>query len=186
MRVPLSRNSNMYRAARWTRSASVRLAKRLSGVHPSASIHWSSQVSRDFRAEKYTFVGPGCHIGPGTSVGAYSMLAPRVAVVGDDHVIDRVGVPIQFTGRPPQQRTVIGTDVWVGYGVIIRRGVTIGDGAVIAAGAVVVRDVPPYEVWAGVPARHVRRRFSPGDQERHDQALHSGDVQPAFAGRQSL
>lgn len=53
---------------------------------------------------------------------------------------------------------VIGNDVWIGNDVIILSGVTIGDGAVIAAGAVVTRDVPPYEIFGGVPARFIKYR----------------------------
>lgn len=54
---------------------------------------------------------------------------------------------------------VIGNDVWIGYEAVILSGVHIGDGAVIGARAVVTRDVPPYTVVAGVPARAVRPRF---------------------------
>jgi acetyltransferase-like isoleucine patch superfamily enzyme len=54
----------------------------------------------------------------------------------------------------------IGSDVWIGRNVIILSGVTIGDGAVIGAGSLVNKDVAPYEVVAGNPARHIRFRFS--------------------------
>lgn len=54
----------------------------------------------------------------------------------------------------------IGNDVWIGHGAVVLPGRTIGDGAVIAAGSVVTKDVAPYDVVAGVPARRVRRRFS--------------------------
>lgn len=54
----------------------------------------------------------------------------------------------------------IGNDVWIGYGAIISRGVKIGDGAVIASSAVVVKDVPPYTIVGGIPAKTIRRRFS--------------------------
>lgn len=65
--------------------------------------------------------------------------------------------------RPPQQKPapVIGNDVWIGINAVIMRGVTIGDGAVIGANAVVSRDVPPYTVFGGNPARHIRDRFPP-------------------------
>jgi virginiamycin A acetyltransferase len=52
---------------------------------------------------------------------------------------------------------VIGNDVWIGYGAILVAGVTIGDGAVIAAGAVVTKDVPPYTVVGGVPAKLIKK-----------------------------
>lgn len=56
-------------------------------------------------------------------------------------------------------RIVIGNDVWIGYGAFIRRGVKIGDGAVIAANAVVTKDVPPYTIVGGVPAKALKKRF---------------------------
>lgn len=57
----------------------------------------------------------------------------------------------------------IGNDVWIGTDVIIMEGVTIGDGAVIGTGSVLTKDVPCYEVWAGVPAKKIKSRFSDTD-----------------------
>lgn len=54
----------------------------------------------------------------------------------------------------------IGNDVWIGDSVLILNGVTIGDGAIIAAGSVVIRDVPPYAIVAGVPAKVIKYRFN--------------------------
>ena len=54
---------------------------------------------------------------------------------------------------------VIGNDVWIGYEAVILSGVTIGDGAIVGARAVVTKDVPPYTIVGGVPARSIRRRF---------------------------
>ena len=55
---------------------------------------------------------------------------------------------------------IIGNDVWIGYEAVILAGVTVGDGAVIGARAVVTKDVPPYTIVGGVPARPIRKRFS--------------------------
>ena len=61
---------------------------------------------------------------------------------------------------------VIGNDVWIGYEAVILAGVTIGDGAVIGARAVVTKDVAPYTVVGGVPARPIKKRFSDGTIQR--------------------
>ncbi|NLL54785.1 MAG: CatB-related O-acetyltransferase [Clostridiales bacterium] len=68
---------------------------------------------------------------------------------------------IRFADLPhePYARTRIGNDVWIGQNALIRGGVAIGDGAVIGMGAVVTKDVGPYEVWAGNPARLIKKRF---------------------------
>lgn len=58
---------------------------------------------------------------------------------------------------------VVGNDVWIGFEAVIMAGVTIGDGAVIGTRAVVTKDVPPYTIVAGIPARPIRRRFSKED-----------------------
>lgn len=60
----------------------------------------------------------------------------------------------------PYQRVSVGNDVWIGERVMVLGGVTIGDGAVLAAGAVVTKDVPPYAVVGGVPARVIKYRFN--------------------------
>ena len=58
---------------------------------------------------------------------------------------------------------IIGNDVWIGYEAVILSGVTIGDGAIIGARAVVTKDVPPYSIVGGVPAKLIRKRFSDSD-----------------------
>lgn len=65
-----------------------------------------------------------------------------------------------WTDKEKNIQIVIGSDVWIGNDVSIMEGVTIGDGAVIAAGAIVTKDVEPYAVMAGVPAKMIRKRFS--------------------------
>ncbi|HPE38311.1 MAG TPA: CatB-related O-acetyltransferase [Bacillota bacterium] len=61
---------------------------------------------------------------------------------------------------------VIGNDVWIGYDAVIMSGVTIGDGAVVATRAVVTKDVPPYTIVGGVPAKPIRKRFDDATIEK--------------------
>lgn len=61
---------------------------------------------------------------------------------------------------------IVGNDVWIGYDAVIMAGVTIGDGAIIGTRAVVTKDVEPYSIVGGVPAREIRKRFAPDVIER--------------------
>jgi acetyltransferase-like isoleucine patch superfamily enzyme len=75
--------------------------------------------------------------------------------------IDRSRDQRQAIDRERFGKIVIGNDVWIGEGVLIRRGIKIGDGAVIGAGSVVTRDIPPYAIVGGAPAKLIRFRFEP-------------------------
>jgi len=67
--------------------------------------------------------------------------------------------------------TTIEDDVWIGQGSIILSGITIGRGAIIAAGSVVTKDVPSYEIHAGVPAKKIKDRFTQEEKRIHDKLL---------------
>jgi len=73
------------------------------------------------------------------------------------------------------EKAVIESDVWLGYGVIVLTGVTVGRGSVVAAGSVVSRDIPPYSIAAGVPARVIGQRFQDSSAiSRHEIAIRDG------------
>lgn len=107
-------------------------------------------------------------------IGRYCSISDGVTILlGGNHRLDWTttypfpAFPEQWPeaaalqGHPASRGdVVIGSDVWIGFGATILSGVTIGDGAVIGAGAMVSRDVAPYAVAAGNPAREVRKRFS--------------------------
>jgi serine acetyltransferase len=145
---------------------------RLKHVHKTFIMDGKSWISRDLIAHEYSFIGVECLIGPKVELGPYVMLGPRVAIVGADHRYDIAGTPMIFSGRPVLKKTVIESDAWVGYGAILMAGITVGRGSIIAAGAVVTKDVPPYQIYGGIPARKLAERFaSASDREEHDKML---------------
>ena len=91
------------------------------------------------------------------SVGAASIIADMVYVADFDHVFADADTPIKDQGivKSPVR---IGADVWLANKVSVVRGTSIGDGSVVAANAVVTRDLPPYSIAGGVPARVIRNR----------------------------
>jgi serine acetyltransferase len=93
----------------------------------------------------------------GCFIGNNVMIGELVSIRDFDHVIDQSEIPMRtqgFVGAP----VVVEDDVWIGRGVAILKGVRIGRGAVIGANAVVNRDIPPYSIAVGVPARVVKTR----------------------------
>ena len=90
------------------------------------------------------------------SVGNDALLASGCKFIDHDHGID-LGLEIRLQDcdiRP----IVIGNNVWLGCNVIVLKGVHIGNGAVVAAGAVVTKNIPEYEIWAGIPAKKIGNR----------------------------
>lgn len=145
------------------------------GFHVGRSV----SIGAGLKAGDYVYIGPHSQLPPQVHIGHYSSLSARVAIVGSDHNFGPPGVPIVFAGRPPSCVTTIGSDVLVGHGAIIMRGVTIGNGAIVGAGAVVTKDVPPYAVVVGVPARILRYRFDAAGQAIHEAML----AEPTKRGR---
>lgn len=106
-------------------------------------------------------------------IGSFCSIAEDVSIFGGgEHRTDWVTTyPLRIAfnealankdGHPASKgHTRIGNDVWLGYRAIVMSGVTIGDGAVVGAGAVVTKDVPPYAIVGGNPARVRKFRFSP-------------------------
>lgn len=161
----------------------VRLKYRIPHVHPTASLYPRQQfLSADLVAHEYTFLAQNCHVGANVELGRYVMLGPSVLIVGGDHEINRPGIPMIFAGRSEvATKTIVEADVWIGANAIVMAGVRIGRGSVVAAGAVVTKDIEPYSIVAGVPAKKIKDRFDTEEERRrHDEMLdqppESGEV----------
>lgn len=121
--------------------------------------------------DRYSFCGYDCSI-VNCSVGAFCSIGDNVRIGGVRHPMEWVSTsPVFSSGKDSISKkfsrhnkksdewTLIGSDVWIGDNVVVKAGVNIGDGAVVGMGSVVTKDIPPYAIAVGCPARIIRKRF---------------------------
>jgi acetyltransferase-like isoleucine patch superfamily enzyme len=117
-------------------------------------------------------IGEGLKIGNNSSIGPYSyigcsgyieigdnvMMSPRVSIYAENHLFDRPDLTIKEQGVK-REFVKIEDDCWIAANTVILAGVTIGRGSIIAAGSVVTKDIPPYSIVGGVPAKVIKSRI---------------------------
>jgi phosphonate metabolism protein (transferase hexapeptide repeat family) len=159
-------------------------------VDPTATIRdsslgvWTAVGARTSIAEStlgdYSYVVSDCNV-IYTTIGKFCSIAAASRLNPGNHPLDRPALH-HFTYRSAsyelgdddaaffdwrrEHRVVLGHDVWIGHGAVVLPGVTIGTGAVLGAGAVASKDIPPFAIAVGVPAKIVRYRFAPEIVER--------------------
>lgn len=101
-------------------------------------------------------LGVNCLINGPLQIGNDVMMGPDVVILTQNHKFSDLQIPMRLQGHYPRKKVTIGDDVWIGIRAIILPGVTIGKGAIVAAGAVVTKDVPPYAIVGGNPARIIK------------------------------
>ncbi len=139
-------------------------------VDKNAAIYSGTKFYRS-SIGRYSYVSRNCFV-TDTKIGSFTSIAGDCYIGGTGHPLDWVSTSSVFHKWENVfkknfsrhefdifHETTIGNDVWIGEGAMIRAGLNIADGAVIGMGSVVTKDVGPYEIWAGNPARLIRKRF---------------------------
>lgn len=139
-------------------------------IHPKVKFYRS-------RLGDFSYVGPNSYVAD-TEIGKFTSISQDCYIGGAAHPLHWTGSSLHFYCTNPNEegvsgsgirktyfesfkKTSIGSDVWIGARVLVLAGVSVGDGAVIGAGSVVTKNIPPYEVWAGNPAKKINDRFAP-------------------------
>ena len=143
----------------------------ISWISRKAKINSLVQVS-DSSMNDYSYIGRRSRL-IHTKVGKFCSISNDCAIGMGTHSLQNISTSSIFTARrngtgtswtsgssfEEFKVTIIGNDVWIGQRAMVMGGITIGNGAVIGAGAVVTKDVPPYAIVGGVPAKIIRYRF---------------------------
>ena len=123
------------------------------------NIDKGTTFASDLKLGEGSGIGANCSIPSGVTIGNHMMMGIDILMFTNEHRHDRLDIPMGAQGRTEVEPIIIGHDVWIGSRSLIMKGIHIGNGAIIAAGSVVTKDVPPYEIWGGNPARFLRSRL---------------------------
>ncbi len=146
-------------------------------VSKKAKVYGLTQIFESSIGD-YSYVGRKTHI-ICAKIGKFCSIASEVKIGMGTHTLNYISTSPIFTEKNnstghswanisetnPYEQVIIGNDVWIGTRAMVLGGVKIGDGAIIGAGAIVTKDVEPYSIVAGVPARRIRYRFSEEQRE---------------------
>ena len=141
-------------------------------ISPKSRVYMKSRLN-GVTMDDYSYIGK-CSVLHNTSIGKYCSISACCVIGLPGHPTNLLSTSPLFSSPSnalkekwvqeyvykPEIRVEIGNDVWIGYGAMIPNNIRVGDGAIIAAGAVVTKDVPPYAVVGGIPARVIKYRFS--------------------------
>ena len=161
--LPISQRSKFAKVLRgfWAKKIVASFGK-------NVNIERAAVYGPEIRIGNNSGIGIKCELYGPITIGDNVMMGPEVVIYTSGHRFDRTDIPMMQQGATEKEPVEIGNDVWIGRRTMIMPGVKIGDGCVVGAGAVVTKDIPPYSVVGGVPAKILKiRSFSVNASEEN-------------------
>lgn len=155
-KLPNSRFSNFFRKIRnWYVCDILKIMKRHNENYFEDNIYIGNG--------KNLTIGEFCHINEnvfiqGANIGNHVMIAPNVSILNSTHNYQNIDLPMIMQGEVKGLNPIIEDDVWIGRNAVIMPNIKIGKGSIIGAGAIVTKDVEPYSIVGGVPAKLIKKR----------------------------
>jgi acetyltransferase-like isoleucine patch superfamily enzyme len=137
-------------------------------IPDTASLAVGVSIGAKVKVGEYTYINSQTQVSSG-QIGSYCSIGSFCEIGPDSHPLNWISTSPNYyknnsttkeSYKEPKSAPVIGNDVWIGSHAVVLRGVVIGQGAVIGAGAIVTKDVDCYEIVVGIPAKHLRYRFT--------------------------
>lgn len=116
-------------------------------------------VGDELEIDDFSGIGEHCIVPKNTKIGKYVMMAPEVYIIDNNHISEDLNTPMCFQGKTENKVTEIEDDCWIGARVMIMPGKKIGHGSILASGAIVTKDVEPYSIMGGNPAKLIKKRI---------------------------
>ena len=146
------------RFAKWCRGVACKRLFRYCGKNVNVEKGANFYTGWEIELGDNSSLGVNCFVPYDLKVGKDVMMGPYVVIIGDNHEFSRRDIPMRLQGRIEYSPVVIEDNVWIGARAILLPGIKIGNGAIIGAGAVVTKDVPPYAICGGNPAKIIKYR----------------------------
>lgn len=127
-------------------------------IGDNVNIEKGAEFSSEIEIGDNSGIGVNCVLSGKVIIGNNVMMGPEVYIYTVNHSYDRLDIPMINQGYSKMRTVTIGNDVWIGSRVTILPGVDVGDGAIIGAGSVVTKNVEPYTIVAGNPAKIIKMR----------------------------
>lgn len=114
--------------------------------------------ARNLKIGSYVRINEHVFLQGKITIGDFALIAPNVSIYTQAHIHNEVSIPVVQQGSEKEQEVILKNNVWLGRNVVVLPGITIGEGAIVGANAVVTKDVAPYTIVGGVPAKLIKER----------------------------